>query len=163
MTPSVPTIFFLHGLDSSSKGFKATWFANNFPQMHIHSYSGTLAERLATLEEHSSSHKELILVGSSYGGLMATCFAQRHPEQCLRLILLAPALNFAGFIPPSVQLATPTTLIIGKNDTVCPPQDVLPLAQKTFSQLTIQLAEDDHMFHRYCPRLDWQDLLGSNT
>lgn len=92
-----PPLFFLHGLESSSQGFKARWFRARFPQMRIHDYQGDLHSRLAQLERESQGLDRLILVGSSFGGLMATCHAQRHPGQCAGLVLLAPALNFKEY------------------------------------------------------------------
>lgn len=101
----------------------------------------------------------LILVGSSFGGLMAACFAVRSPERCQRLVLLAPALNFSAYHPPSRPVHVPTLLVIGEHDTVCPPSLVLPLARATFDQLTVRLEDDDHMLHRTFPTLDWPQLL----
>ncbi|MCL1979475.1 MAG: alpha/beta fold hydrolase, partial [Proteobacteria bacterium] len=86
------TILFLHGLDSSTRGTKALWFRAHFPQVEMRDYHGELTDRLAQLEEQTAQAGQLILVGSSFGGLMAACFAARHPDRCGRLILLAPAL-----------------------------------------------------------------------
>ena len=87
------TQFFLHGLESSSKGTKGRWFAEHFPEMIIPDFSGDLSSRLQSLETVCGDVQNLILVGSSFGGLMATIFAMEHEAQCSRLVLLAPALN----------------------------------------------------------------------
>jgi len=152
-------VFFLHGLESSSRGTKAQWFAAHFPAVRIGDYHGDLDQRLAQLEEETVGLDRLVLVGSSFGGLMAACFAGRHPQQCRRLILLAPALNFSGYRPPAAPLAMETLLVIGEHDTVCPPDLVLPLARATFGNLTVQVTDDDHMLHRTFPNLDWPSLL----
>ena len=94
---------------------------------------------------------------------MATCFAIRHPGRCRSLVLLAPALNFPEFLPPLEKIATPTTIIIGNQDTVTPPESVLPLAQKSFSQLQIFKYKDDHMLHNSFEQLDWQQLLQKDS
>lgn len=151
--------FFLHGLDSSSKGTKGQWFAKHFPEVRIPDFQGELATRLSALETLCHCYNNLTLVGSSFGGLMATCFAIRHPSRCHSLILLAPALNFPEFSPPQKKIATPTSLIIGTQDTVTPPGKVLPLAKKSFSQLQILTYDDDHMLHNSFEQLDWQQLL----
>jgi pimeloyl-ACP methyl ester carboxylesterase len=101
----------------------------------------------------------LILVGSSFGGLMAACFASRHPERCRRLVLLAPALNFNSYQPPPTPLAVETLLVLGRHDTVCPPDLVLPQARASFAKLEVRIEEDDHMLHRTFPTLDWANLL----
>ncbi len=153
------TLFFLHGLDSSGRGFKAQWFTRHFPDMHIHDYAGDLAARMRQLEEECRGLSRLVLVGSSFGGLMATCYCRRYPGQCEQLILLAPALNFAEYEPPAAKLDTPVKIIIGARDTVTPPGTVLPLVRQTFLNPEISLVEDDHMLHETFPKLDWQALL----
>ena len=152
-------IFFLHGLDSSSKGTKGQWFAKHFPEVRLPNFQGDLATRLSALETLCHGCNSLIFVGSSFGGLMATCFAMRHPSRCQSLVLLAPALNFPEFSPPQQKIATPVTLIIGSQDTVTPPDKVLPFAKKTFAQLQIFTYDDDHMLHNSFEQLDWQHLL----
>lgn len=151
--------FFLHGLDSSSKGTKGQWFAKHFPGLRVPDFQGDLATRLSALETLCHGRNNLTLVGSSFGGLMATCFAICHPNRCQSLILLAPALNFPEFSPPQEKIAIPTRLIIGNQDTVTPPDKVLPLAEKSFSQLQIFTYEDDHMLHNSFELLDWHQLL----
>lgn len=153
------TPLFLHGLDSSTQGTKARWFGEHFPQVQMRDYTGDLSQRLAQLEEQVQGLEELILVGSSFGGLMATCFALRYPQRCQRLVLLAPALNFGEFQPPLQKITVPTLLIMGRHDTVCPPHLVQPQAEATFSQLEVRIEDDDHMLHASFPVLDWPNLL----
>jgi len=150
---------FLHGLDSSSGGTKGQWFRQHFPAVRMHDYQGSLAQRLAQLEAEVAGLDSLILIGSSFGGLMAACFALRQPERCRRLVLLAPALNFPDYLPPSLPIAVPTLVVIGRDDTVCPPDLVLPQARSSFSVLEVRLEEDDHLLHRTFPTLDWPQLL----
>ncbi|PIE56057.1 MAG: alpha/beta hydrolase [Desulfobulbus propionicus] len=150
---------FLHGLDSSIHGTKGSWFTRHFPLVAMWNYQGSLAERLTQLEKQVNGARQLILVGSSFGGLMAACYAVRHPRQCRRLILLAPALNFSKYQPPEKPLTMETLMIIGKNDTVCPPELVLPLARATFSNLQVQIEDDDHLLQQVFPQLPWAELL----
>ena len=151
--------FFLHGLDSSSRGTKGQWFAKHFPEVSVPDFKGELSARLASLEKLCCNSKDITLVGSSFGGLMATCFAIKHPQKCRSLILLAPALNFPEYTPPPEKITTPTIVTIGEQDTVTPPQKVLPLARNSFSRLQIVTYEDDHMLHNSFEKLDWQALL----
>ncbi len=151
--------YFLHGLDSSGQGTKGKWFGEHFPQMGRPDFVGTLAERLAQLEELCSDATGLTFVGSSFGGLMATIYAARHPERCSRIILLAPALNFEEYTTPPQKITTPTLLVIGKHDDVTPPDLVLPLAEQSFAQLEVRVEDDDHMLHSVFYQLDWKKLL----
>ncbi|MBM9536625.1 alpha/beta fold hydrolase [Desulfobulbus alkaliphilus] len=152
-------MLFLHGLDSSAQGTKGRWFAHHFPAMLRRDYHGDLAARLEQLAEQCRGLSHLILVGSSFGGLMATIHCSRYPQQCHRLILLAPALNFADFVPPAVKITTPTRIIIGKYDTVTPPDLVLPLAEQTFAAPVVTLVDDDHMLATVFPQLNWREML----
>ena len=153
------TQIFLHGLDSSSKGTKARFFKEKFPDMIIPDFDGSLEFRLQNLDAICSGLENLTLIGSSFGGLMATCFAAEHQRRINRLYLLAPALNFPGFLVPNEKITLPTFLLIGKHDTVTPPADVLPLAEQTFTHLETHLVEDDHLLHEVFPTFDWQQLL----
>ncbi|MBU1566301.1 MAG: alpha/beta fold hydrolase [Proteobacteria bacterium] len=152
-------MFFLHGLDSSGQGTKGQFFAEHFPHIHCPDFHGTLADRLRQLTNLCQGLTSPIFIGSSFGGLMATCYATEFPDKVGRLILLAPALNFGEYHLPKNKLQVPTILIIGNNDTVTPPVKVIPLAQKTFSNLEIRLTEDDHMLHAAFSAISWHELL----
>ncbi|BDD88102.1 alpha/beta hydrolase [Desulfofustis limnaeus] len=150
---------FLHGLDSSGFGTKGRFFAERFPDMLRPDFDGSLSERLERLNRIVADEGALIIVGSSFGGLMATCLAKDQPERCKRLILLAPALNFKEYRPPPGKLAMETLLVIGRHDTVTPPSLVIPAAEATFANLETQVVEDDHLLHHTFQDLDWQHLL----
>ncbi|MFH0783612.1 MAG: alpha/beta fold hydrolase [Pseudomonadota bacterium] len=151
--------FFLHGLDSSGQGTKGRFFAEHFPHIHCPDFTGSLAERMDLLINLCQGLSKVTLIGSSFGGLMATCYAIRFPEKVTRLILLAPALNFGGYQPPPAKLPLPTVLIIGREDTVTPPGEVIPLAQQSFANLEISIEEDDHMLHNSFVVKPWHELL----
>lgn len=153
------SIFFLHGLDSSSRGTKGRFFSDNFPEVISSDFKGTLANRLEQLHRLCSESTDITLIGSSFGGLMATCYAVTYPEKIHNLILMAPALNYANFKPPLRKLHAQTLVIIGKNDVVTPPNLVVPLAEETFSNLKIQIPDDDHLLHQSFAQLDWPSYL----
>ncbi len=156
------TIAFVHGLDSSSRGTKGTWFRRHVPEMLLADFSGDFPEKMRQLERLLSGRTRIVLVGSSYGGLMASVFACRHPERMDRLILLAPALHLPEFAPCLARrLAIPAVLYHGRQDDVCPPEDVLRLARRAFADLTYHAVNDDHSLHRVFPTLDWSGLLGT--
>ncbi|WP_163338694.1 alpha/beta hydrolase [Desulfopila sp. IMCC35008] len=152
------TPYFLHGLESSGKGTKGTFLKKNYPVIICPDFSGPLQKRLDQFEQLCKGQNNLLLIGSSYGGLMGTCFAISQPERVHRLVLLAPALNFEGYKPPRTKVVVPTILILAKHDTICPPDRVLPLAQKTFSHLEVTVANDDHMLHNTFREIDWDPL-----
>ena len=154
------TIIFIHGLDSSSQGTKATWFRRHFPAILLPDFNGSLAQRLKKLQAIAADRPDLLLIGSSFGGLVASIFGLEHPSLVKRLILLAPALNF----PPFSQYAAstcqiPTHIYIGRNDTVCPPEEVLAAATRFFTRLTIHQSDDDHLLHKTFTAINWTSLL----
>ncbi|SDP65275.1 alpha/beta hydrolase [Desulforhopalus singaporensis] len=152
--------FFLHGLESSGKGTKGQFFASNYPKIKCPDFTGNLDNRLQQLESMSKGYRELQFVGSSFGGLMAVCFALNCPQKVKKLILLAPALNFGGFTPPARKILVPTYVVIGKNDNVTPVDPVIQLAEATFSDLTVEIVNDDHMLHKTFEKLAWDKLIG---
>jgi pimeloyl-ACP methyl ester carboxylesterase len=151
--------FFLHGLDSSSNGTKGKFFQENFPDFIVPDFHGSLEFRLQRLENLCLEEDTIILVGSSFGGLMAACFAANHRDQVKRLVLMAPALNFPGFLIPQQKIDIPTYLLIGSLDDITPTDKVIPLAEKVFSNLEINLVEEDHLLHSTFPSLDWYTLV----
>jgi pimeloyl-ACP methyl ester carboxylesterase len=154
------TRIFLHGLESSSKGTKASFLRTLFTDMLIPDFRGSLSERMASLKIILSGREDIIIVGSSFGGLMATLYAMGKPEAVDRLVLLAPALNFPEFSQYELKsLEMPTRIIIGRDDTVTPVKEVLPLARKIFTDLTCNEVDDDHMLAGTFRLFDWQDLL----
>lgn len=153
------TKLFLHGLDSSGFGTKGRYFSEHFPEMERPDFSGTLTERMLQLHEIVGDRDNLVVVGSSFGGLMAACLAQAQPGNCRRLILLAPALNFHEYRPPETKLGVETILVIGKHDVVTPPDIVIPAAEASFSNLQLSVVDDDHLLHQIFYDLDWPNLL----
>jgi pimeloyl-ACP methyl ester carboxylesterase len=151
---------FIHGLDSSSRGTKGSYFRARYPGMFVVDYSGPIEERMAQLEKGLSGAENWILVGSSYGGLMAALFACGHETRVRRLILLAPALGHADFTTRSrLPLQIPVTLYHGRFDVVVPPEPTRRIASQLFGTLDHHLVEDDHNLYRIFPTLDWNALL----
>ncbi|MEE9612091.1 MAG: YqiA/YcfP family alpha/beta fold hydrolase, partial [Desulfatiglandales bacterium] len=84
---------FIHGLESSNKGTKSVFFKQKFPDMIIPHFTGDLQERMGRLNEMLEGESGIRLVGSSFGGLMATIFAMENGPRVDKMILLAPAIN----------------------------------------------------------------------
>jgi len=153
---------FLHGLESSSKGAKATFLRSLYPEIEIPDFKGSLAERMAALHNILAGQKNIRLIGSSFGGLMATIFAMENPAAVDRIVLLAPALNFPEFAGYTIhRIEIPTWMIIGREDTVTPAEKVIPVARKIFADLHHSEVADDHMLSRTFRELDWESLLSA--
>jgi len=122
-------------------------------------FTGPLQERLTQLYRIVADLSDCVVVGSSFGGLMATCLVIDHPKRVRRLILLAPALNFPEYRIPQCRIETEAILVIGSADQVTPPEIVVPAARASFARLQLEIVEDDHLLHHTYRDLNWDLLL----
>ncbi|MEQ8213078.1 MAG: alpha/beta hydrolase, partial [Smithellaceae bacterium] len=123
------TLVFIHGLESTSQGTKGQFFRKNFPQMIVEDYFGDFNERMQKLAGLIDGKDNLILVGSSYGGLMAAQYALQNENRVRKMILLAPALMLPEFTPGAgQQLNIPVTIYHGTEDDVVDPYLVKSIA-----------------------------------
>jgi predicted esterase len=154
------TLVFIHGLESTSQGTKGQFFRKYFPQMIVEDYSGNFNERMQKMAELIDGKDNLILVGSSYGGLMAAQYALQNENRVRKMILLAPALMLPEFTPGADrQLNIPVTIYHGTEDDIVDPYVVKGIAEKVFSRLEHHLVSDDHSLTKTFPSLDWRELL----
>jgi len=154
------TRVFIHGLESSSQGTKGVFFRERYPGMIIEDFGGPLEERMKKLNLRLEGLGDLILVGSSYGGLMATIYACENEPRVSRLILLAPALNIVDLAPClSRKVQVPVILFHGRHDDVVPPAPVEAIARRIFARLDYHLVDDDHSLHVTFPLMDWDALV----
>ncbi|MBW1667771.1 MAG: alpha/beta fold hydrolase [Deltaproteobacteria bacterium] len=157
------TRVFLHGLESSNQGTKGVFFREKYPDMIIPNFRGALEQRMQKLSRVLSGKSDIILVGSSFGGLMASIFAMENEERVKGLILLAPAINLIEFSAYTKRrISTPTTIYHGREDSVIPLDDVEKVAEEVFSHLTFHVVSDDHFLHKTFPALDWDKLLSQS-
>jgi pimeloyl-ACP methyl ester carboxylesterase len=154
------TRVFIHGLESTSRGTKGEFFRNKFPDMILEDFTGPLDQRMDRLNHLLKNKADLVLVGSSYGGLMAAIYACRTPRTVRKLILLAPALDLADFQPYlTCRIDIPVVLYHGLLDDVVPPEAVQIIARKVFSNLDYHAVDDDHSLHHTFSNMAWDELL----
>jgi len=155
-----PTRAFIHGLESTGHGTKGEFFRQRYPGMIIEDFFGSFPERMEKLESLLAKKTDLILVGSSYGGLMAAVYACLNEERVRKLILLAPALNLDPFKPyMNKKLRIPISIFHGLRDDVVPLETVREIAGRIFEFHTFAVLEDDHPLHNTFATLDWDTLL----
>jgi len=151
---------FIHGLDSSNQGTKSVFFREKYPDMVIPYFTGSLDERMKSLRSVLFQKTGIILVGSSFGGLMAAIFAMENEERVDRMILLAPAINLVEFADyRSKTLSVPVCIYHGRSDDVIPLNDVETVAKRVFHHLSFNVVEDDHYLSKTFKTLDWDRLL----
>lgn len=153
-------LMFIHGLEGTSQGVKASLLRQLFPDILTPDFSGGLDERMRLLYQILGEKSGWKLIGSSFGGLMAALFACQRPEQVEKLILLAPALilpDFAASPPKPVDV--PTIIYHGSRDQLIPLQAVRSLAEAVFRNLTFHVVDDDHGLYQTVHAIDWHALL----
>lgn len=154
------TRVFIHGLESTSYGTKGEFFRHTFPDMILEDFVGSLDQRMDKLNRLLQHRTDLLLVGSSYGGLMAAIYACRNPQNVRKLILLAPALDLMEFQPYlASRINMPVMLYHGRLDDVVPPRAVQVIAQSVFINLSYHIVDDDHSLHHTFSSMAWDDLL----
>jgi len=155
---------FIHGLESDNKGTKSIFFRQHYPDMIIPHFVGELSERMKKLEEVLSGHTGIMLVGSSFGGLMASIFTMENEPRVDKLILLAPAINLMELSDYRLrEISIPVLIYHGTRDDVIPMEAVEPIAEKYFHNLTFNKVDDDHFLRNAFPKIDWKTHLGSSV
>jgi len=97
-------IVYLHGFASSPQSGKAQFFKYQFeelgipidiPQLDRGDFERLTVSGMLDVVQKTVAGASVVLMGSSLGGFVAGLYAARYPEQVERLVLLAPALEFA--------------------------------------------------------------------
>jgi pimeloyl-ACP methyl ester carboxylesterase len=128
--------------------------------MLIGDYTGTLEERMSQLRTAIADRDNLIIVGSSFGGLMAAMFACEAVQRIRRLVLLAPALAYGDLGGCCREpLDIPATIYQGSEDVVVLPEPTREAAVSLFRNLDFHLVKDDHSLAVAFPLIDWDRLL----
>jgi len=156
-------IIFIHGQESSSQGTKGHFFRQLFPEMTIPDFAGDIPTRMAELNGILVGKSDIIMIGSSLGGLMAALYAFQNQDTIKKLILLAPALNLPEFDPYlSKKLTLPVYIFHGENDEIIPLKPIQAIAEKVFPHLTFTVMEDSHRLFKTFTSIDWPQLIGSD-
>jgi len=154
-------LIFIHGLEGSGQGYKATLFREIFPEILTPDFSGSLHRRMAHLQAILITKNQWTLIGSSFGGIMATLFCRDFPDHVRKLILLAPALVWPDILWDSAwQISIPTQIYHGLDDPIIPIETVRKIAEKHFENLSFYSVDDDHGLHKTVHEIDWPKLVG---
>ncbi len=157
------SLIYLHGLNGSSQGVKSTLLRRLFPGLRTPDFSGSLDERMASLNPVLSARTGWTIVGSSFGGLMGALYACRQPSRVRKLVLLAPALIWPDFaVSPPAPVGVPTVIYHGTRDELVPIEAVRELARRTFLNLEFHEVDDDHGLYETVHRLDWAAVLAES-
>jgi len=164
------TVIFIHGLQSSGRGFKGRFFKKKIPNILTPDFSEfspdiSITTLLTQRMEQLSSILEakelpIVIIGSSFGGLMGTLYTYKHPQKVRKLILLAPYLSSSLLKPENFFLNdVPVIIFHGKHDAVVSVEHSRMQAQKLFVKLEYNVVDDDHFLHNTVLALNWRKLI----
>jgi pimeloyl-ACP methyl ester carboxylesterase len=163
MADGLNPMIFIHGLEGTSQGVKATMLRGLYPDILVPEFRGSLDERMNLLEIMLAEHSGWRIVGSSFGGLMGAIYTGKHPSRVSKLILLAPALIWPEFInQPPQPVDVPTVIYHGTEDEVIPLEPVKIVAEKVFLNLEFRVVSDDHGLYNTVHGINWHELLGQD-
>ncbi|MHA2267663.1 MAG: alpha/beta fold hydrolase [Promethearchaeota archaeon] len=162
-------IIFIHGLESSGHRFKGRFLKTILPDILTPDFKKAdkkipmyelLNYRMVELNAILNSKKQWIMIGSSFGGLMASLYTLQNPSNVKQLILLAPfivsrKLRLNMYKPVDV----PVTVYHGKNDTTVRYKPTRERAQHFFSNLEYNIVDDDHFLHKTVTSINWKKLI----
>lgn len=154
-------IIFLHGYESSGQGFKGQYLRTIFPEILTPNFTGELRARMDQLIPILDQQDQWIIIGSSFGGLMAVTYAREFPSKVKQLILFAPAL-IPPFMSEDMQIPTlpiPTTIYHGERDEVVSLDMVRRKATTIFPTLTFHVVDDDHFLRPTVQQVPWTTLV----
>lgn len=162
-------IIFVHGLESSGKGFKGVYLKKLIAEIltpdfiefdQKKSINDLLEKRMVQLKSILRERDLWILIGSSFGGLMGALYTLQNPKKVKKLILLAP------YLAPSVldlekynPVNVPVIAYHGKNDDVVPLKKSREQAYKLFTNIEYNSTNDDHRLHKTVKKIDWINLI----
>ena len=162
-------IIFIHGLESSGQGFKGRLFQKILPGCltpdfeefkHKISSKMLLKKRMGQLITILKDKHPWIIIGSSFGALMATVYSLQNPERISKLILLAPYLSTSELNPKKYSpIDVPVIVFHGKNDRVVPINRSRTIAERFFTNLIYNIVDDNHSLHDTVINLNWKNII----
>jgi len=104
-----------------------------------------------------------IIIGSSFGGLMAVLYTCQYPFKIKHLILLAPYLATPELDPENfsnLPLNIPIIIYHARQDKVVSMKKSRARAEQLFSNITYHIIEDDnHKLQSTVQRINWKELI----
>ena len=125
-TDDIDSIMFFHGKESGPYGSKFVSLNREFTVDSPDFQGMDIWERLETADNLTTGMKDLVVVGSSYGGLLAALLYSRRPERFKGYVLLAPALYDAHDDAVSTIERVPENAVVihGTEDAIVPIESV---------------------------------------
>lgn len=153
-------LFYVHGLDSSPQGFRATFFKKHFPSIQIPALPNDVTQRLAIVKQNLQEPS--YFVGSSLGGLTTALLARDVPSLIAGMVLIAPAVDSydRSLWKPEhltevsklvLSANIPTHIIAAKQDEVIPYEAIARFRERAEAPEAIpfEVFDDNHLLHTH--------------
>ena len=137
-------LYFFHGLESGPHGTKFRRLSADVDVVSPDFQGMDIWQRLDKAARLTEGRTDLIVVGSSFGGLLAALLYSRHPDRFRGYVLLAPALHHDA--ADQVERMPESAIVIhGTRDDVVP----LEAVRERCAQHDVEVTEvdDDHRLH----------------
>lgn len=137
-------VYFFHGKESGPHGSKYHSLTT-LGEVHSPDFQGMdIWERLEKAEAVTEGEEDLIVVGSSMGGLLASMLYSRHPERFRALVLMAPALHLPEAREVIDKMPEPENIAVfhGRDDEVVPLAPVMEFCARF--DIPVEVVEDGH-------------------
>ncbi len=86
-------LMFFHGLESGPVGRKSIALRERFPAIEAPDFRGRDLPARMRIAEEATRDRRVVIVGSSFGGLVAVMLASAHPDRVAAYVLCAPAIH----------------------------------------------------------------------
>lgn len=144
-------MLFFHGLESGPHGSKYRELSQAFGDVEAPDFRGlSLSERFALAEKVTRGRTGLVVVGSSFGGLVTALLANVLPERFAGYVLCAPA--FDRIEAAQIMRVPGRAMVVhGETDAVVPLRKSIEFCNQ-FSVPLIQ-TPDDHRLKGSVPEI----------
>ena len=142
-----------HGLWGSPNGSKVTAIRESGIEVISPDFNEMeLADRVELLEK-TIEIGDVVLAGSSWGGLACALTAQKKPEKLKGLLLLAPAHNYPeppNYNPNNLMAPEniPVTIIHSKTDDIVPISASKDYIKRSGNNVNLIEVEDSHVLEK---------------
>ncbi len=162
-------IIFIHGLESSGDGFKGQLLRKALPGCLTPSFRSfspkysirsLLKARMEQLIPIVKDKAHWIIIGSSFGALIASIFSLENSSKVSKLILLAPYLSTQELDPKKYSpIDIPVIVFHGNQDKIVSINLSRILAEKIFTNLVYNIVDDNHSLKKTVQALDWKKIV----
>jgi predicted esterase len=137
-------LYFFHGLESAPHGTKYQRLSEDFEVTSPDFQGMDIWERLDKAERITEHMTDLVVVGSSYGGLLTALLYSRHPQRFRSYVLMAPALYLEA-AEHIERMPDDAVVIHGTRDEVVP----IDAVREHCARFGVDVTEvdDEHRLH----------------